>query len=356
LVDATGQAIASASATKEGQGVDVVTVSIPITNPHKWTAETPYLYTLTASFNGQVMAHRVGFRQVELKNGLITVNGNRVVFKGANRHEHHPVSGRTVPYEFMKNDLILMKTHNLNSIRTSHQPSDPRLYDLADELGLWVMDEADVECHGFETISDAALPPHQQALPFFERQKLTRDDSAQWTSNNPVWEKAYLDRAQQLVHRDKLHPSVIIWSLGNEAFYGQNQAKMAKWIHEYDPTRVVHYEPDLEAEHADMHSRMYLHINEVVKFGQDQTKTKPLVLCEYIHAMGTGPGNIKEYIDAFYKYPNLQGGWVWEWANHGLLTQTKDGKKFYGYGGDFGDFPNDYNFVSAISSRSAIFD
>ncbi|GIZ36647.1 hypothetical protein CKM354_000011600 [Cercospora kikuchii] len=345
LSDVSGKCVASKSVTKDEKATGTISVSIPVQDPHKWTAETPYLYNLTVSLAGQHIAHRVGFRQVEHKDGLIKVNGKRVVFKGANRHEHHPLSGRTVPYEFMKQDLLLMKTHNLNAIRTSHQPSDVRLYDLCDELGLWVMDEADLECHGFETIADAALAPAEQALPFFERQSLTRGEAAKWTSDNPVWREAYLDRAQHLVHRDKLHPSVIIWSLGNEAFYGQNHTAMTEWIHNYDPTRLVHYEPDLEAKHVDMHSRMYPEISDIIKFAEDKKSDKPLVLCEYIHAMGTGPGNIKEYIDAFYKYPSLQGGWVWEWANHGLLTKTKDGKEFYGYGGDFGDFPNDYNFV-----------
>lgn len=149
-----------------------------------------------------------------------------------------------------------------------------------------------------------------------------------------------------MVHRDKLHPSVIMWSLGNEAFYGRNHTAMRDWIKSYDSTRPIHYEPDVDAEHMDMYSRMYPHIQDIVDFAKDQTtKNMPLVLCEYIHAMGTGPGNIKEYIDAFYEHPRLQGGWVWEWANHGLLTKTKDGIPYYGYGGDFGDVPNDSNFV-----------
>jgi len=182
-------------------------------------------------------------------------------------------------------------------------------------------------------------------MSFFDRQQLTKADAAKWTSDNPDWHDAYIDRAVQLVYRDKLHPSVIMWSLGNEAFYGRNHVAMAEWIRSYDPTRLIHYEPDLEAEVMDMHSRMYPYMETIINFAEDTSKTKPLVLCEYIHAMGTGPGNIKEYLDAFYKYPSLQGGWVWEWANHGLLTQTKDGTKYYGYGGDFGDHPNDGNFV-----------
>lgn len=209
----------------------------------------------------------------------------------------------------------------------------------------FLQDEADLECHGFETIADAALGPAEREMSFFERQQLTKKDAAKWTSDNPDWHEAYVDRAVQLVYRDKLHPSVIMWSLGNEAFYGRNHVAMADWIRSYDPTRLIHYEPDLDAEVMDMHSRMYPYMNTIIDFAEDASKTKPLVLCEYIHAMGTGPGNIKEYLDAFYKYPSLQGGWVWEWANHGLLTKTKDGKEYYGYGGDFGDAPNDGNFV-----------
>lgn len=346
LLDASSKVIASATETKSSKDIDEVAFSMPISNPEKWTAETPYLYRLVVSLNGnQFTTHRVGFRVIELKDGLIKVNGKRVVFKGANRHEHHPTEGRAVPYEFMRQDLLLMKTHNINAIRTSHQPSDPRLYDLADELGFWVMDEADLECHGFETIADAALPPKERDLPFFERQMLTKKHSAHWTSDNPEWKDAYVDRAKQLVYRDKLHPSVVMWSLGNEAFYGSNHVAMRDWIKEYDSTRLIHYEPDLEAEKMDMHSRMYPEIRDIIAFANDKSKSKPLVLCEYIHAMGTGPGNIKEYIDAFYQYSALQGGWVWEWANHGLLTKTADGKEFFGYGGDFGDTPHDSNFV-----------
>ncbi|KAI1469289.1 glycoside hydrolase family 2 protein [Daldinia caldariorum] len=327
------------------QGYPEFSLSLP--NPSKWTAETPTLYYLVVSLNNtSFVAHRVGFRQVEMKDGLIKVNGRRIVLRGANRHEHHPMFGRAVPYEFMKRDLILMKTHNINAIRTCHQPSDVRLYDLADELGFWVMDEADLECHGFESICDAALSPADRALPFRERQLLTRKDAAQWTTDNPAWEHAYVDRAKQLVYRDQLHPSVIIWSLGNEAFFGRNFKPMYNWIKSYDDSRPIHYEADIYAETMDMYSTMYPPIETIVEFAKDDSKRKPLILCEFIHAMGNGPGNIKEYIDAFYSHQKLQGGFVWEWANHGLLKKDEEsGDEFYAYGGDFGDEPNDSNFI-----------
>ncbi|KAI1385515.1 glycoside hydrolase family 2 protein [Hypoxylon trugodes] len=345
LYDPSKSEIVATNASEASQGK--VDFSLPVENPLKWTAETPTLYHLMVSLNDtSYVAHRIGFRQVEMKDGLIKVNGQRIVLKGANRHEHHPKLGRAVPSEFMKQDLLLMKTHNINAIRTCHQPSDVRLYDLADELGFWVMDEADLECHGFESICDAALSPADRVLPFRERQLLTRNDAAKWTSDNPVWEEAYVDRAKQLVRRDQLHPSVIIWSLGNEAFFGRNHESMYNWIKSYDDSRPVHYEADIHAGTMDMYSMMYPPIEIIVNFAKDDSKSKPLVLCEFIHAMGNGPGNIKEYIDAFYEYSKLQGGFVWEWANHGLLTKDKEtGDEFYAYGGDFGDVPNDSNFI-----------
>jgi beta-galactosidase len=319
----------------------------PLENPHKWTAETPYLYHLLLSVPGSNITQRIGFRRLELKNSLFLINGHRIVFRGVNRHEHHPLSGRTVPYSFLRDDLLLMKLYNINAIRTSHQPNDPRLYDLADELGLWIIDEADLECHGFSSVEEAALPQEQKALSYEERKKIVYGRAARWTSDNPAWEEAYLDRAKQLVMRDKNHASVIMWSLGNEAFYGRNFKTMYDWIKSYDPTRLVHYEGDRNAESADVFSRMYPSVSSIIDFAT-QTKTweKPLILCEFVHAMGNGPGAIKEYIDAFYTHPRLQGGFAWEWANHGLRTRDKEsGEEFYAYGGDFGEEVHDGNFV-----------
>ncbi|KAI1503472.1 family 2 glycosyl hydrolase [Biscogniauxia marginata] len=295
-----------------------------LNNPQKWTAETPYLYTLVLSVGGTYIAQKVGFRQAELINGVFCVNGNPIKIRGVNRHEHFAGSGRTVPYRALKQDLSTMKWFNINAIRTCHYINDHRLYDLADEYGFWILDEADLECHGFGEVGG---------------------DPASFASDNPEWKDAYVDRALQMVVRDKNHPCIIMWSLGNESFYGRNHQAMYDAIKEIDQTRLIHYEGDQEAQTADIFSRMYTPVDEMIKHGEEKGWKKPFVMCEYIHAMGNGPGAIQEYIEAFYKYPRLMGGFVWEWANHGLTTETKDGEKYYGYGGDFGDDPNDYNFV-----------
>ncbi|KKY25197.1 putative glycosyl hydrolase family 2 [Phaeomoniella chlamydospora] len=342
LSDAVGLLVASAT---EIATDNKVIFKIPIKDPHKWTAESPYLYHLTLSFGEQVTAQRIGFRKIEIKNGVYLVNGRKVVFRGANRHEHHPLFGRAVPYEFMKQDLLIMKQHNINALRTCHQPSDPRLYDLCDELGIWVMDEADMECHGFSIIEEMALPEPERSLPYWDKKLMLNKINGKWTSDNPDWTQAYVDRAEQLVTRDKNHACVVMWSLGNEAFYGRNFQAMYDWIKAYDDTRPVHYEGDLEVETVDVYSRMYPPVQEIVDYASKLGVKYPLVLCEYVHAMGNGPGAIKEYIDAFYEYPSLMGGFEWEWANHGLKTKTTNGDEFYAYGGDFKDIPNDYNFV-----------
>lgn len=314
LLDASNNVVASASESAKGTKVQF---KLPIKSPHKWTAETPYLYQVTLTVSDCSVAQRVGFRKTELKQGLFLINGNPIVFRGVNRHEHHPIHGRAVPFEFLKRDLLLMKEHNINAIRTSHQPNDTRLYELADELGLWIMAEADLECHGFSIVEEEILTDAERNLPNPEKRALVYGRAGLPTSNNPEWKDAYVDRAQQLVHRLKNYPSVIMWSLGNEAFYGRNFQSMYDYIKSYDSTRLVHYEGDTDAKTADLYSRMYPPVEEIIEFAtKDETWQKPLVLCEFVHAMGNGPGAIKSYIDAFYKYPRLIGGFAWEWANH----------------------------------------
>lgn len=228
-----------------------------------WSAESPSLYTMLLTFNGRTISQKVGFRRIEKSGPNFLVNGEPIIIYGVNRHEHHPLSGRTVPYEAMRADLIRMKRSNINTIRTAHQPHHPSFFDVADELGFYVIAEADLECHGFTTIEGGS-----------------EENAAKWLSDNPDWEHAYLDRAEQLVERFKNHASVIIWSLGNECFYGQNQAAMYKWIKEADPTRVIHYEQDREAESADMYSHMYSSPDDVLEHIRNYTD-KSLILCEF---------------------------------------------------------------------------
>lgn len=331
-----------------------IDLSLDVSNPVKWTAETPYLYQLEMILSTKddrslhTLQHRVGFRKVELKKGNITVNGVPILLRGVNRHDHHPLLGRAVPLSFIKKDFLLMKTHNINALRCSHYPSHPGLYDLCDELGLWVMDEADLECHGFY---DAVSRPLDipESMDYEKRKALTFPQAAKFTSDNAIWQAAYLDRMIQLIQRDKNHPSIIIWSLGNEAFYGCNHKAMYEYAKKVDPGRLVHYEGDVHAASADMFSYMYPPLERLIHLvnteqGDSESFEKPIVLCEYGHAMGNGPGGLEDYQAAFREHRRLQGGFIWEWANHGLWKDEKD-KGFYAYGGDFGDAPNDSTFV-----------
>ena len=331
-------------------------MKIAIKEPKKWTAETPYLYELLISISDQsspdekiqTIQAKVGFRQVEIKNGQLVVNGERIVLQGVNRHDHHPSFGRAVPLSFIHQDLLLMKQHNINAIRCSHYPPNPKMLELCDELGFWVVDEADLECHGFY---DAVARPLDipEEMDYEKRKKLTFSQAAEYTSNNPKWRQQYLDRMESVVQRDKNHPSVIIWSLGNEAFYGCNHKSMYDYVKKADHTRPVHYEGDAKAETTDMYSYMYPSTEKLVELSKTEGVTdgkysKPIILCEYGHAMGNGPGNLQGYQDFFKKCLRVQGGFIWEWANHGL-HRFQGRRSFLGYGGDFGDFPNDGTFV-----------
>ena len=331
LLDANGKEVASVKNTKIlSPEMKKTTLAAEVPSPLKWTAETPYLYRLflTLSLNGhelQVIEQQVGFRTVEVSGGQLRVNGVPIEIRGVNRHDHHPRFGRAVPIEFVKLDLLTMKRHNINALRCSHYPNDPRLLIFANELGLYVMDEADLECHG--------MGPNLERLP----------------SADPAWKGAYIDRMQNLVHRDKNHPCVIMWSLGNESWYGENHQAMYEWSKTFDASRPVHYEGDHEFRASDVESYMYTGFDELADLAtrDGDNYEKPIVLCEYLHAMGAGPGSAKVYMELFRKHRRLQGGYVWEWANHGLLKMLnhKGGVSYYAYGGDFHDEPNDGNFV-----------
>lgn len=299
------------------------TLAAEIPGALPWTAETPALYGVTVELlrgaKVEEAVHQpVGFRRVEIRDGLLRVNGVAIRFKGVNRHEFHPERGRAIPLAAMVDDLRLMKQHNLNAIRTSHYPNDPRFLALCDRFGFYVIDEADLETHGMQWAGDW--------------DRLSRD---------PAWHAAFVDRMERMVERDKNHPSVVAWSLGNESGFGAGHVAMADWTHRRDPSRPVHYEGDREAKVADLFSTMYTSIPELERLGRRRL-SKPHILCEYAHAMGNGPGNLDEYWALFYRYPRLQGGFVWEWCDHGIALGPR-GR--YGYGGDFGDQPNDGHFV-----------
>ena len=346
LLDAGRAVVArrSAKVAVAGNGKAAVDLSLAVTAPRKWSAEDPYLYTLLVTLKDskgdvvEVVPVSVGFRQVEIRDAVFRVNGVAIKLKGVNRHEHHPDLGRAVPLETMVQDILLMKRHNINTVRTSHYPDDPRWYDLCDRYGIYLIDECDLETHGFCHCKEWKGNP----------------------TNDPVWEDACVDRMVRMVERDKNHPAVILWSLGNEANFGCNHKAMAAKARELDPTRPIHYEGDYGLETADVYSRMYPHLDEMTKIATGSEPIKlwndkvlapekylkvPFVLCEYAHAMGNGPGGLSEYWDLIYRHDRFMGGCIWEWVDHGIRRKTADGQEYFAYGGDFGDEPNDGNFV-----------
>lgn len=348
---------------------------IEVRKPTLWSAENPYLYTLTVSLltpKGKVVevtSTRMGFRKIELKKQQILINGKAVLFKGANRHDHDDTYGKTVPEIRMRQDIELMKKFNFNAVRTCHYPNDALFYDLCDEYGMYVIDEANIETH------------HYGCVP----------------CNDPRWTNAFLDRGKRMVERDKNHPCIIFWSLGNESHYGPNHDALAGWIRGYDKSRLLHHcfagmtsggdhtkrrftqggSEGLGERVTDVICPMYTHIDQVINWAEKNKDYRPFVLCEYSHAMGNSNGCLKEYWEAFRKYDNLQGGYIWEWIDHGIIKDSpkkgrkpsikpsydknanwksiaakeaeckKPGGKYYwGYGGDFGDDPNDVNFIA----------
>ena len=293
-----------------------------LANPAKWSDETPNLYRATVVLedaDGQVVdvtGCRVGFRRVELKHGQVHLNGNRILFKGVNRHEHDPSTGHTITVASMVDDILTMKRFNINAVRTSHYPNDVRWYELCDHYGILLYDEANLESHG---VWD----------------RLAKD---------PLWENAFLIRAVRMVERDKNHAGVVVWSLGNESGYGRNHDTMANWIRGRDPSRLIHYHPADDAPIIDILGPMYPTVARIVAMAQDDSETRPIVMCEYAHSMGNSTGNLQEYWQATEDYPRIQGGFIWDWVDQGIRQVTPEGVEYFAYGGDFGDFPNDGNF------------
>ena len=327
LLDAQGVSVLKETVASEG---NKVAFKATVKEAEHWTAETPYLYKMliTVEKDGEVIEvipQNVGFRNIRLNGDTFLVNGVAIKFKGMNRHDYNPRNGRVVAKEEIEKDIILMKQFNVNAIRTCHYPDSYYLYDLCDQYGMYVIDETDLECHGFE---------------------LTGNYS--WISDDPTWELAYVSRMVRMIERDKNYPCILMWSLGNESSSGCNFFKMTEVAHQMDSTRLVHYEGDFDMEYADVYSTMYTWLENPAKpfLMKDiiENSKHPHLLCEYCHAMGNGPGNLKEYQDLFYAHDKLQGGFIWEWFDHGIETYTEDGEKYYRYGGDFGDDPSNKDF------------
>lgn len=302
------------------------TGTISVSQPLLWSAETPNCYTVLIRHSDgdgnvrEIQRQTVGFRHIEIRDQQLWVNGVSIKIEGVNRHDDHPDFGYAVPYDAMERDVVLMKQHNINTVRTAHYPNDSRFYELCNRHGLYVIDETDLETHGFQDVGD-------------------------WSqiSDDPAWEPTYMDRLVRMYQRDKNHPSIIIWSLGNESGYGRNQDTMYAWLKEMDPSRPVHFDTQLSREDppaaTDMLSTMYPTVDEVIRQGE-KSEPKPYFLCEYAHAMGNGPGSLKEYWEAIRSSDRLIGGCVWEWSDHGIRQFTDDGKEYFAYGGDFGDYPH----------------
>lgn len=286
-----------------------------VSSPLLWSAEKPNLYRMLITLKVgnkpiQYISQSIGFRKVEIKHSQLLVNGKPIYIKGVNRHEHDPYKGHVVDEASMIEDIRLMKENNINSVRTSHYPNDPRWYELCDRYGLYVVDEANIESHGMGYDPDKCL------------------------ANQPEWQKAFIDRTERMFERDKNHPCIIMWSLGNESGSGVNFAATYKWIHEHDrSSRPVHSEDGIKGPYTDVYCPMYKKIDVLINHAL-YLPDKPLILCEYAHAMGNSEGNLQDYWDVIEKYPVLQGGHIWDWVDQGIYAETSDGRPYWAYGGD----------------------
>ncbi|HCC44062.1 MAG TPA: beta-galactosidase [Gammaproteobacteria bacterium] len=311
----------------------IVELTLPKRKVKPWSAENPTLYQLNVSLindSGQYLESfdfNVGFRRVEINNRELKVNGATILIRGVNRHDHNPDSGRVLSRAQMREDLLQMKRHNINAVRTSHYPNDDAFYDLCDELGLYVVDEANIEAH------------HHYAR----------------LGDEPVWANQFLTRGQRMVERDKNHPSIIMWSMGNETGFGANHMAMTGWIRQYDPSRPIHNENaiceqgvgrmwDDNVHGTDVICPMYPSVEDIIEHAKHSDDPRPLIMCEFAHAMGNSCGNLKEYWDAIETWHGLQGGFIWEWKDHGIRAEA-NGIEYWAYGGDFGEERHDLNFV-----------
>ncbi len=322
LFDADGNLVAKASA-ECGE-----TLCLEVKKPLLWSSEMPNLYQLVMQAGNEYISQAIGFRTAILDDNVFKVNGVKVKLGGVNRHDFNCRTGYVCSVEDMLEDILLMKRHNINSVRTSHYPNDPRFTELCDKYGLYVLDEADIEAHG----------------------TVTWEKGSTNISDNPEWEHAYTERVHLMVERDKNHPSIIGWSMGNEAFWGRNFIAAIKATKKRDPDRFTHYEQQIVKEYfalgyVDAVSRMYPTVEWCENYLKTEQDPRALILCEYCHAMGNGPGDLSDYWEVIRKYDRFMGAFVWEWFNHGLyMGDTEDGTPKYGYGGDFGEIQHDGNF------------
>ena len=318
-----------------------------IESPTLWNAEHPAQYTLVLQTQEEYIAQKVGLRQIEVKDGVVLLNGTAIKLRGVNRHDSDPVTGYTISQEQALRDLALMKLHNINAIRTSHYPNAPWFLQLCSQYGFYVIAEADIESHG-------------SAEKYGGIATVDRDEAYADIADDPQFSLAILDRVQRSVIRDKNNAAAVIWSLGNESGWGENFEAAGRWVKEYDPSRLVHYENFLTYHKArtpdfsmlDLYSRMYAPVEQIDEYfhggqldGNLHGRRMPFIQCEYIHAMGNGPGDAEDYQRQIMEYPGFCGGFVWEWCDHAVYGgQTPDNKPIYRYGGDFGEFPHDGNF------------
>jgi beta-galactosidase len=311
-------------------------VNETIKNVQQWSAEKPNLYQLTIEiFNSknetiQCIKQKIGFRKIEITNGNLLVNGKRILVKGVNRHEHDEVKGHVPNKDLMLLDIKLMKQHNINTVRTSHYPNDPYWYDLCEQYGLYMVDEANIESHGMGAALQSII------------------DSSTHVAYLPQWEAAHTDRIKRLYERDKNRTAVICWSLGNECGNGKVFKDAYKWLKKTDPSRPIMFEQAGHEDNTDIVAPMYPPIKAMQKYANDASQKRPYIMCEYSHAMGNSNGNFKEYWNIIRASKNMQGGCIWDWVDQGMLMETKNGRKSWGYGGDFGaeNFTNDENFCA----------
>ena len=320
----------------EGTSSENAPFEYTVTDVNLWSAESPYLYRLELETDAELIGEKVGFRKICIEDGVLKLNGTHFIFLGSNRHDSYPDTGYYADREKMLRDLVLMKQHNINSVRTSHYPNAPEFYAMCDEIGLYVIDEADLEAHGCVTVHN----------------------DLKWTKGyggialiamDPLFKNAILDREKLLVTRDKNRPSVIFWSLGNETGYGENLLEARRYVESLDPTRPVHYESmhhlDDTPDEFEFRSEMYTSPADIRKYLEKEDEHRPFMLCEYCHAMGNGPGDLEDYYQTFISSDRLMGGLVWEWADHVVITgKNADGSPRYGYGGDSGERHDDGNF------------